>query len=297
MRRVVGLAGVVLVVLVVASGCVLTGSWAALTPAAPPAPPPGVTADPDFADVSCPTDDFCLAVGAVVGDDYSEWIPLAETWDGSSWSVVDTGDLERPAPPGETFTERLDHVSCRAADDCVATVSELYDDGNAADIYGRVFTWDGADWTEIELDLLEPEQPKDVDCSPGGHCIIWEDDLGGYAIWDGTSVVSEDWTFADGPGACAGQDLCVRNAQWAGFAEHWDGSTWTTQPLPEEEFVASSIDCTSPTMCVAVGIFDPDFDEVGELTSAKWDGTAWTMPAVPVTDEGTFDAVSCVGGE
>jgi hypothetical protein len=294
----IGLAGVVVVVLVVASGCVLQGSWTTLTPAAPPSPPPGVTADPDFSDVSCPTEDFCLAVGAVVGDRYWEWSPLAERWDGSSWSVVDTSGLVTPDTAEFDYTERIDHVSCRSADQCVAAVSQKVEDliFGGEDIYDRVYTWDGTAWTRVMFDYFEADDDKLIDCSTGGNCIVWAELNSEAAIWDGATWV-ETGNFADGPGSCAGQDFCVRNGQWAGYAEHWDGATWTIEPLPEENFAASAIDCTSPVRCVAVGILDSDFDEVGELASALWNGTEWTMPEVPVAGEGTFDGVSCVGGE
>jgi hypothetical protein len=293
-RRTLGVGAVLVVVALVASACVLNGSWAAMTPAAPPAPPPGVTSDPDFSDVSCPEVDWCLAVGAVVGDDYSNWVPLAQVWDGSAWTTVDTAGLLGPdSPPDIIFTERLDHVACRASNDCVVTLDQLIEADGSGDIYGRVFTWDGTDWTRAEFDALEPEAPKDVDCAVGGVCLVWEQDLGGYAFWDGSTWSGDDWTFADGPGSCFGPDFCVRNGQWAAFMEHWDGTEWTSVDFPAENFVASAIDCTSATRCLAVGIDDPDFDASGPLASARWNGTEWSMEPVAVAGEGTFDGLSC----
>jgi hypothetical protein len=294
MRRILSMVGLVALVALVACACVLTGSWTALSPAAPPAPPPGVTSDPDFSDVSCPAVDWCLAVGAVVGDDYANWVPLAQVWDGSSWTVVDTSGLQAPdSPPEAIFTERLDHVACRAPNDCVVSLDQLFESDGSADIYGRVFTWDGTDWTQASFDFLEPEAPKDVDCAVGGVCIVLEQDLGGYAFWDGSTWSGDDSSFGDGPAACFGSNFCVRNGQWAGFMEHWDGVEWTVVDFPEENFVASAVDCTSATRCLAVGISDPDFSETGPLRSALWNGTAWTMEPVPVVGEGTVSALSC----
>jgi hypothetical protein len=292
MRRSIGLAGVVLVVLVVASGCVLQGSWTALTPAAPPAPPPGVTADPDFSDVSCPTDDFCLAVGAAVGNPLPDWTPVAEVWDGATWSVVDTSDLVSPDDEEVDYGDRIDHVSCRAVDDCVVVVEELFDFDGAADIYSRIFTWDGANWTEASVEFLDDELPTDVDCAVNGVCMVWQDFEIAYATWDGSSWSDIEWSNAEGPAACHGPSFCVRIGQWTGFADHWNGSTWTVHLMPEA-FFASSVDCTSSSMCVAVGALD----EHGPLTSASWDGTTWTTREVPVVEDGAFDGVSCVGGE
>ncbi|HXY28467.1 MAG TPA: hypothetical protein VEH82_09330 [Acidimicrobiales bacterium] len=64
---------------------------------------------------------------------------MAETYDGTTWSVVPTTD---PDPPGDQF----DGVSCTSSTFCVAVGG-----GNTA---GFAEQWDGTQWTTMSLPVL-----------------------------------------------------------------------------------------------------------------------------------------------
>jgi hypothetical protein len=290
------LVGVMAVVALVASGCVLNGSWVDLDELNPPLP--GTSPDADLQDVSCPVVDFCLGVGATSSDDPANWEPLAVTSDGGP-TVIDTSGVTRPAPPGVTLSFRLSRVGCRAADDCIAIAHE-YSDVPDTNLVSHVFTWDGATWTLVPLDL-DAEADKDVECATGGPCIVWATGFGRTFLWDGGAWTDLGESSAEGPGSCGGPASCVRiSHSWSTAAGdrsavHWDGETWTPLPVPDDQFWARAVDCSSPSRCVAVGA---SIDEGRiEPSSALWDGANWTMADVPSEPEGELLSVSCVGGE
>jgi hypothetical protein len=84
------------------------------------------------------------------------------------------------------------------------------------------------------------------------------------------------------------------------LAQSWNGTSWTSQPVPAPAGLTSaglrSVSCTSPTFCEAVGLaFSPGSSEVP--VAATWNGTAWSVQAVPVPageTVATLADVSCV---
>jgi hypothetical protein len=254
-----------------------------------------VTSDPDLSDVSCPEVDWCLAVGASVGYSLPNWAPLAQIWDGSTWTVVDTSDLVEPDTAELDLGIRLDEVSCRSTTDCVATTQQFVSVDGGADIYADVHRWDGTDWYPL---LDDPDQefheaPKDVDCAVGGMCIITVDHETVAYFWDGATFVETGHSDADDAASCAGLAFCVRMSDHWPTAEHWDGTAWTPVPVPVASLVGA-VDCVSASRCVAVGSLD---DLGGPMQSLAWDGTAWTALALPVSGNGAFSGLSCVGQE
>ncbi len=65
----------------------------------------------DLVSVSCVSDSYCVAVGAVEGPSSGALQLLIESWDGVRW--------EAQSPSGEPGT-MLNSVSCIAPDSCVA---------------------------------------------------------------------------------------------------------------------------------------------------------------------------------
>ena len=64
----------------------LSVAWDGSTWSVVPSPDPANAAD-TFNAVSCSGPDFCMAFGTTVGSN-EQSLPLAATWDGSSWTVV-----------------------------------------------------------------------------------------------------------------------------------------------------------------------------------------------------------------
>ena len=79
-----------------------------------------------------------------------------------------------------------------------------------------------------------------------------------------------------------------------------DGTTWTPERelLPTGALLAglASVSCSSPTQCVAVGLY-LDSTGVGHPLAEHWDGARWTRENVPVAGTGTINGllgVDCV---
>jgi hypothetical protein len=260
---------VVVAVAVIASACVMNGTWTA-TPLVP-------TADSLLQDVSCVGDDWCLAVGR------SGVQPAAQVWDGDGWAVAD------PPPPGTGGGIVLD-VDCGAPDRCLATTF-LFDGGSGSE---QLTGWNGSVWTEI--------LPGDVlgagvtfDCV-GGGCIVshWNDDT--TYLWDGVDVD----VVASGPGQSAGATTlsCVSTTDCLSVrgtsTGRWNGTAWTHQSRPQvfyREYNALSC-ATSTSSCVAVGAKGPNANAI-TATAWTWDGTTWTERPIPLTDASRLADVSC----
>jgi hypothetical protein len=82
------------------------------------------------------------------------------------------------------------------------------------------------------------------------------------------------------------------------FAEHWDGSSWSLEPMPEPADATfgawlTQVSCTSPTACVAVGYYSTTGPHSfsGSLIE-RWNGINWS---VQNTTPGELDltGVSC----
>lgn len=94
-----------------------TQTWTATQPGTTPTGFPE-----DFLGVSCPTSSWCVAVGAYNEAVYLGGPPLAEAWNGSTWTVMNTGPVSGTGTnPSYTFTS----VSCPSSTFCVAVGSRL----------------------------------------------------------------------------------------------------------------------------------------------------------------------------
>ncbi len=76
-----------------------------------------------------------------------------------------------------------------------------------------------------------------------------------------------------------------------GFADEWNGSTWSSEPLAVPSGASSyslfAVDCLSPTYCQAVGEAD------GPPLNEQWNGTAWSVVPSAASGVGWLYAVSC----
>ena len=265
-------------------------------------------------DISCSSVTACTAVGHY---DTASWTQatLAERWDGTAWSVQPT-----PAPPdvSNALWSYLRSVSCPTSSQCVAV-----------GLQGAwVEVWDGSSWS-LEAVPSPPGATPDefgldaISCPAANDCIA----IGGTASstvderWDGTS-----WTLdAMDPGllgvgaiSCPTTTFClgVGDAQGATaptvpFAEEWDGTGWSATPLPPApaDVTASglsSVSCTAPDACTAVGSSSGAFGpENPTQLVERWDGARWTIQPTLADESYAPAGVSCatatacaaVGGE
>ena len=85
------------------------------------------------------------------------------------------------------------------------------------------------------------------------------------------------------------------------FAAHWNGLSWTSEPLSGPEGRSNSVynvSCRSSTECMAVGEYEAPGTTYAQSFAALWNGTAWTtMTGMPLPAEAKgsrLRSVSCV---
>ncbi|MFZ2055875.1 MAG: hypothetical protein WAV54_00495, partial [Acidimicrobiales bacterium] len=214
---------------------------------------PGSEAWPsELSSVACPSATSCVAVGS--SDGYYE--PLAETWNGVSWTVTSV-----PTVAGTSYAT-LTGVSCAATTLCIAVGYSVTATSSTYSSTGLVDEWDGNVWRAVmtPADAVNNSELMAVSCVAGPKC------------------------FAVGQQGTAGGGNTP-------FAEAWDGTTWTTVPtsaLAGDSL--SDVACSSGASCVVVG---QGSDESDLLLAAAWNATTWTVdtPPVPVAYSG-WDLVS-----
>jgi hypothetical protein len=246
----------------------------------------------ELSSVACVFVTLCTAVG-----DYwtgSAGATLAERWDGSSWSIQRT-----PNPSVNAWSE-LDGVACTSSSACVA-VGAHEADGTDLTLIER---WNGTAWS-IQPSP-NPPGPRGsslsaVACTAATACTAVgysADSLGAGTLaeqWDGTA-----WTIQPTPSpsefaeltgvACLSATFCTAvgyhsTSDFGGdvaLVEHWDGTSWTRQPVPNPGRGGrlSGVACSSEWACVAVGEYTNRSGKTVILI-ARWNGTTWTRDPAP----------------
>lgn len=258
-------------------------------------PSPAGGSDIYLLGVSCTSAVQCSAVGNYFDGTATQ--PLAESWDGSSWTFQPT--------PSSGSVRVLSGISCTSAANCEAVGSDTDPTGFPSQTLIEV--WDGTTWT------IQPSANPagasysslgSVSCSSPVACMaVGFADVGTFAErWDGTS-----WAIVPTPNPSANANFdsvsCAAAAQCEAvgsyftatssfaFAESWDGSSWQLQaaPIPSGAAVVDlrSASCPRTTWCAAVGSFStgtyyadlaetyvhgkwrlgPSFGVIGELPS------------------------------
>jgi hypothetical protein len=243
------------------------GSRWAIQPTANPVTPQGA-----LYGVSCASATNCNAVGVYQQGTDGPSLPLAEHWDGTSWTV------KRVPLPSLASEGQLEGVTCTAASDCVAVGTYGGNTGLLAE------HWNGSRWTVQTLPLPAGTgfSLSSVSCWEPGQCTA-VGDAGTPA--QGTQALVErengsSWTIqADAaPGnsilwgvscpaarsctAVGENDSVTGMASPTGLAEHWNGTGWTVQrtPVPRKTttgVILSGVSCAGALSCTAAGSFAP----------------------------------------
>jgi hypothetical protein len=199
--------------------------------------------------VACTSATGCLAVGYSSPNFFSNQSPatLAERWNGSTWRVQNT-----PNPPGAAASN-LNATSCVSRSACIAV-------GNTSNSRVTSLTlaqrWNGRTWS-----IQPTPSPADggnltgVSCPSRSSCMA----VGGHAN-----------PFIEIPPGT--------------LAERWNGTAWRIQPTPNPPgggWFLTSVSCTSPSACTAVGgrLALPG-KPTGTLAE-RWDGHTWSIQATP----------------
>jgi hypothetical protein len=227
--------------------------------------PPGTTQSALSA-VSCASATACTAVGYSINSRTGLSEPLAETWNGTEWTIQGSAT---PLGGG-----RFNAVSCTSTTACTAVG---YIGGGTRTL---AETWNGTSWTIQPT--LSPDKYANVltgvSCTSTTACSA----VGSFGQqqlmaerWDGSS-----WTVQSLPNpsapyrtlsaiSCASATACTA-VGWDGLggnykdvplAEAWDGARWSIQSTPNPSGASNasltSVSCTSATTCVAVGSYTP----------------------------------------
>jgi hypothetical protein len=182
--------------------------------------------------VSCNSASACMAVGPSPSGGAP---PLAERWNGLSWST------KRTALPAGATGAVLYGVSCVSATACTAVGSYPTASGSES----LVEQWNGTGWS-----VQTPPNPpgasfselRSVSCSSASAC----------------TAVGDSWVS---PGARAP------------LAEQWNGITWSPQTLEPPPAGAGTIlegvSCTSAGVCTTVGSPEIAESEAGTTWSIQ----------------------------
>jgi hypothetical protein len=166
--------------------------------------------------VSCASATACTAVGnRHAGVDRT----LAESWDGTSWTMVHS-------PNQGASSSVLEAVSCTAATACLA-VGVYYPQNPST---GRTLaeSWDGTTWSLV---------PSPSPVASGD-------------VLDSLSCTSAT--------TCTATGYSGSNGVYTTLIESWDGTSWSVVPSPNQGTISSAlagVSCTSAAACTAVGTY------------------------------------------
>ncbi len=230
-----------------------------------------------FSDVSCISASSCTAVGtnSISGG-------LAEAWDGTSWSAEAISAAELG----------LNGVSCVPGTSfCMAVGSK------EAGRFGPVsLAWNGSSWTSETV--ASPGQYglawlERVSCLAPTWCLAvggWTGTAGDFnlaELWNGTSwsvmdtpETGQDQSFNDlSTISCSSEDWCAATVQGGGFAQTWDGSTWSLESIASPSGATAAqlgaVWCASSTSCLAVG--QDSLANTSSFLAETWDGNNWSI--------------------
>jgi hypothetical protein len=256
-----------------------------------------------LASVSCRSRAQCVAVG--FGSDYAPPDPIAEIWNGKSWSPQYVGDFSDQGTP-------LLGVSCPATNDCVAVG---YDQFNGGPLVPIAEGWNGTNW--VQQNIPTPEPPGEtrsrllsVSCSAPTSCTAvgydYDNDQPLVERFTGT-----DWSLQDTPVlpqggvlvavSCSSARRCtaVGNTDDTALAERWDGASWSveTTPVPAGAQFSSlaGVSCTLGAQCTAVGSYSRN-GSVDLTLAERRSPRGWGVESTPnpsLAQHSYLAAVSC----
>lgn len=263
--------------------------------------------------VSCTSPTACTAVGFYYLRSEAPAVPLAETWNGSAWSIQRV-----PVPNGAQQTS-LYGVACSSADTCTAVGTY---DNHAGIAVGLAERWNGIRWAIEAIAkpakfsfLLAVACPAARTCLAAGYDNTGSGDSRPFAEgWNGTSWQARPVPLPAGaPGgsldaiSCTSPVACTAAGSHFGvnggpMGERWDGAGWRYQAAPNPPGHATSssnagffgVSCSSGTSCSAVGNYTPSDRPTG--FAETWNGSRWRLQPVmlpPGTVGSTLYGMAC----
>lgn len=252
--------------------------------------------------VSCTGRSQCTATGVATTRTGKNLKPLAERWNGTSWTVQTTPTTNTGGWLGGTLDGG---VSCTSSTACVAagfsyssTFYRLLGEG-----------WNGSTWT-IQPDLKPAPggQPIGISCRWAKDCTAVGQRNTGMTLaehWNGRkwSAQTTKHLGALDSVSCPATGNCTAvgsNPAGKALAEHWNGTTWSDQSVasPQQLNLLWSVSCTAVQDCVAVGTAGTTSPAISLAPLAEhWTGGTWAVlnPAnpAPAGDNAELNSVSC----
>jgi hypothetical protein len=280
----VGSIAAVVVVALLASSCVLNGTWTAVAPLVVSS----AYTETRLEDVSCSTPTACLAIGVDnTASGGSTTTNLVQRWDGTSWTAAPV-----PTFSGATATTLL-RVSCGTPTSCgifaIATIGGVSSH--------RFAHWDGEAWTVMPIVGINMGGGSGVSCLPSGTCVFVAFGSGVLTWTAGTTSTVSAWSPPMVAFDCTSPTSCFAAISTSNDVYRWDGTDFSPTVVPEPEGLVSGyydIDCTAADNCLVAGrTWEPYPGTSVEVTAARWDGTSWTVTPVPADGALDLHAISC----
>ncbi|HEV2450705.1 MAG TPA: hypothetical protein VGS62_02105, partial [Streptosporangiaceae bacterium] len=244
--------------------------------------------------LSCPSATTCTAVGSSANG--TNTVPLAETWNGTSWSIQTT-----PDPSGSTFNP-LNGVSCASVTACVAV-----GDGFAEN-------WNGTNWSvhaivSTKHDLFSVSCVSATDCTAVGS--VYKQAIQFYVAesWNGTKWTLDNLPLSTSYDTDLLTDVSCQNANSCTAVGEYHDPVNGYRPLVEVEqlrwqpqtapvpsgAIATGIDsvsCASAKACMAVGNYEASGSVFGTFAES-YSGGNWTLVSTPNATNSNLSGVSC----
>jgi hypothetical protein len=285
-----------LIVMIVAAALLPASAASAASWSVVPSPAPPGVANGAMNGVACMSASACVAVGSyetqtsydnVQGSGFST--PLAERFNGSSWSIVPTPD------PSPSAGAALQAVSCGAPSFCMAVGFSTNSLGHQVVLAER---WNGSSWSAVTAPTPAGAvtiSDTAVSCVSSTACQA----VGTDTAASSSSPFAEEWngshwtleTVSGGAGgslasvACTSATACTAvGGQSSGdaLAERFNGSGWSVQSAPG--LALAGVACPGPQECFAVSGGGPKAD--------RWNGSSWTAQTIPGPADGNAGNLS-----
>jgi hypothetical protein len=217
---------------------------------------------------------------------------LTEHWDGTSWIIVASPNV------GENEFNLLEDVSARSSNDVWAV-------GEAGSERTLTEHWDGTSWTIIPSRNVKsgPNVLHAVSAVSANDVLAGGEYVSNANYW--TPLIEQwggsGWKIIPSPilgYTLRGISGLSQSDAWAvggspQFSEHWDGTTWSSVPLPATTGgFLSAVSARSSGDVWAVGEYFPT-PNVQQTLIDHWDGTSWSEVSSPnVTDTNGLLSVS-----
>jgi hypothetical protein len=191
------------------------------------------------------------------------WATAAVAGASQTWQIQNS-------PNGTVPSGQIQAVSCPLASTCTAVGYYL---DSAGLVTPLAETWNGTSWKQQAA-------PRPVGAPAPGL--------------NGVSCVSASFCEA------VGISNEPKSLGDTGFAEMWNGSSWSLQPVPSPAgattVVLTAVSCVSTSFCEAVGSYLNSSHAIVSL-GEEWNGTAWTLQSTPNQSGSApteLEGVSCV---